>query len=152
MPFHPEQHRQALGGVHIVVHHQDAALGCSPNYLAAFPRRPCAGNGLLWPEGGQRHDKLTALARPVAADAHLAAVQRDTAPRNVVRRGLVWSLACRVLLRGSGESLVRDSDLDVVGFTGENRDRFVLRLPPETCDGPIVSTAVGTAGNAKRGA
>src|SRR5208282_4896427 len=40
------------------------------------------------------------------------------------------------------KKLIRDSHLDVVSLAGEHEQRFVLRLPPETSDGPIVGAEV----------
>ena len=44
--------------------------------------------------------------------------------------------------RSCGKQLVRDSHLDVVCLTREHEKGFVLCLPPETRNGPIVCTAV----------
>ena len=43
------------------------------------------------------------------------------------------------------EKLVRDAHLDVVGLAREHEQGFVLRLPSETSDGPIVRTEVHVA-------
>ena len=48
-----------------------------------------------------------------------------------------------------GEQFVANAHLHVVGFTGKDVQRFILRLPAETADGAIVAVVVESAGNAK---
>src|SRR6266404_3555514 len=50
--------------------------------------------------------------------------------------------AARRLVALLRKQLVRDAHLDVVCLAREHEKGFVLCLPPETCNGPIVCTAV----------
>jgi hypothetical protein len=58
--------------------------------------------------------------------------------------------AGRAFVSGLRKQIVGDAHFDVVGFTGENHDRFVLGFPAEARDRAIVAAAVGHAMNAER--
>ena len=45
------------------------------------------------------------------------------------------------------EDFIRDALLYVVGFAGENQERFILRLPAKACNGSIVAATVLAAAN-----
>src|SRR4029077_10402145 len=57
-----------------------------------------------------------------------------------------------IFLRRGRECFVRDSHLDVIGFTGADGDRFVLCLPPKTRDRAIIAAAVRMTCDAKSSA
>src|SRR5579872_2798468 len=71
---------------------------------------------------------------------------------HVVRFRLVRAVAARVFLGRRREDLVGDAHLDIIGLARKHRDGLVLRLPAKAGDGAVVTAAVGTPGDAKRGA
>ena len=83
------------------------------------------------------------IAEPLVA--HVA----DVGAGNVVR--LVDSLVTlRCFIPGCGENVVGHPHLDVVRFTGEDGQRFILRLPSEAGDGAVVAAPVRHAADAHR--
>src|SRR3984957_3361953 len=47
------------------------------------------------------------------------------------------------------KEFVGDAHFDVVGFTRENRERFILSFPAEASDGAVVAAVVGMTGNSE---
>src|ERR1700722_19716458 len=47
------------------------------------------------------------------------------------------------------KEFVGDAHFDVVGFAGENLERFILSFPAETSDGAVVAAVVGMTGNSE---
>ncbi len=72
----------------------------------------------------------------------LIAVIVSVDSRRVVGMVLQRSVADWVLFRSLWKQLVGNAHFDVVGFAGEHRQRFVLRLPAEARDGAVVPAAV----------
>ena len=56
---------------------------------------------------------------------------------------------CRGIGAFGLKEFVGDAHLDVVGFAGENLERFILSFPAETSDGAVVAAVVGMTGNAE---
>src|SRR5215471_16814512 len=82
----------------------------------------------------------------------LVTVVVEVHPRRIVRMILQRSVAGWVLFCRLWEQLVRNAHLDVVRFTGEHRERFVLGLPAESSNGSVISAAVRYALNSELGA
>ena len=62
--------------------------------------------------------------------------------------GLATELAARREVALVREGFVGDALLDVVGFAGEDQQGFILRLPAEASNGPVVARAIGNATDA----
>ena len=71
------------------------------------------------------------------------------AVNRIVRR--VRELTARRLVAFLRKEIVADAHLDVVRLAGEHQQGFVLRLPAEPRDRPIVAASIRKSGDPKRG-